>query len=54
MLEQTVVVPPLYLALVLNVTSQSVCVSGANRLTSVRDNCALANIYSADIPHIRQ
>ncbi|KAG8901666.1 golgi uridine diphosphate-N- acetylglucosamine transporter [Tulasnella sp. 408] len=34
MLEQTVVVPPLYLALLLNVTSQSVCVSGANRLTS--------------------
>ncbi|KAG8933716.1 golgi uridine diphosphate-N- acetylglucosamine transporter [Tulasnella sp. 417] len=33
-LEQTLVVPPLYLALLLNVTSQSVCVSGANRLTS--------------------
>lgn len=54
MLEQTVVVPPLYLALLLNVTSQSVCVSGANRLTSVRDIYALANICSADTLHIRQ
>ncbi|KAG9018008.1 golgi uridine diphosphate-N- acetylglucosamine transporter [Tulasnella sp. 427] len=33
-LERTVVVPPLYLALLLNVASQSICVSGANRLTS--------------------
>lgn len=33
-IERTVAVPPLYLALLLNVTSQSLCVSGATRLTS--------------------